>query len=69
MLQKLFTTAAIFSPIDQKDWQEPVSSRTYRPRYIGWFRGLIGYVQKLIKKEAKHVIYIWKAEILVIRTM
>lgn len=46
-----------------------VSSRTYRPRYIGWFRGLIGYVQKLIKKEAKHVIYIWKAEILVIRTM
>lgn len=22
MLQKLFTTAAIFSPIDQKDWQD-----------------------------------------------
>ncbi len=47
----------------------PVSVQVFRRRYTAPAGGKVRQTQKQQQKKSEHVIYLWKAEILLIRTM
>ncbi len=48
---------------------KPVAVPVFRRRYTAPAGGKVRQIQKQQQKKSEHVIYLWKAEILLIRTM